>query len=196
MAIELRMMCLIHGAVLPFVARIAQAIACVLSVGTTATNTSTVVHCPYPIVVQMGMFGRTNNHKVFDSVVACVLVYVVHFFIFAQTALQMLLHNVTVFVHPSSVRSGNHYVPSLGLAASASTPKWVSFAVWYFFKIASTTTIFSLLSGLVHELFATILAESVYAWGILTGHSDLHSRCVKSRDVDASPAQLIGMCLL
>lgn len=30
--------------------------------------------------------------------------------------------------------------------------------------------------------------------GIIEGHSDLHSRCVKSRGVSAPPAQLIGLC--
>ncbi len=196
MAVGLRMMHFSHSAVFSFVARVAQAIACVLTVGASTTNTSDVVHCPDTVVVQMSMFGRANNHKVFNTIVARVLVFVMNFLISAQTTLQLLLHNVTMLMHPSSVWSSNHYVPSLGLAASASVPSWVVFFPWHSGEITRSRTIYSLRSGLVSELFAAILAEGTYAWGILTGHDDLHSRCVKSRDVDASPAQLIGMCLL
>ena len=44
------------------------------------------------------------------------------------------------------------------------------------------------------ELTATAMAIAVWniLRGIIEGHSDLHSRCVKPRDVDASPGQLIA----
>ena len=47
-------------------------------------------------------------------------------------------------------------------------------------------------------LTATALAVTVWDFvrGIIEGHSDLHSRCVRSRDVDASPAQLVGIPII
>jgi len=45
------------------------------------------------------------------------------------------------------------------------------------------------------QLPATAVAVAIWDFvrGIIEGHGDLHSRCVKSRDVSASPAQLIGV---